>query len=191
MQKNEEFINIPKELYDTLIDSFQKVLGLYKENGELRGKIISLESTNKLLQSNLLNSSNQIDRTNFSNQTIDKLETDEIKNEDNNNFDSEELIFSTKKDTQKELKEIQNSSRLIGFWIFIFSIVGILGNFWVQNFTLLARDVYITFGVFTPFLIGGLLAVLNPKLPGILGWIFTFLTSTFFILNYFNILTVI
>ena len=192
MQDNNDFINIPRELYGTLVDSFQKVLDLYKENGELRGKIISLENTNKLLQTNYIKSSNQLDETKVSSETFGDIEVSGFKREEeNNNYESEELIFSTKKDSQQEIQEIKNSSRVVGFWIFMFSLVGILGNFWIQNFVLLARDVIITIGVFAPFLIGGLLAVLNPKLPGTLGWIITFLTSTFFVLNYFNFLTII
>lgn len=192
MQDNNDFINIPRELYGTLVDSFQKVLDLYKENGELRGKIISLENTNKLLQTNYIKSSNQLDETKVSSETFGDLEVSGFKREEeNNNYESEELIFSTKKDSLQEIQEIKNSSRVVGFWIFMFSLVGILGNFWIQNFVLLARDVIITIGVFVPFLIGGLLAVLNPKLPGTLGWIITFLTSTFFVLNYFNFLTII
>lgn len=192
MQDNNDFINIPRELYGTLVDSFQKVLDLYKENGELRGKIISLENTNKLLQTNYIKSSNQLDETKVSSETFDDIEVSGFKREEeNNNYESEELIFSTKKDSLQEIQEIKNSSRVVGFWIFMFSLVGILGNFWIQNFVLLARDVIITIGVFVPFLLGGLLAVLNPKLPGTLGWIITFLTSTFFVLNYFNFLTII
>ena len=192
MQDNNDFINIPRELYGTLVDSFQKVLDLYKENGELRGKIISLENTNKLLQTNYIKSSNQLDETKVSSETFGDIEVGGFKREEeNNNYESEELIFSTKKDSLQEIQEIKNSSRVVGFWIFMFSLVGILGNFWIQNFVLLARDVIITIGVFAPFLIGGLLAVLNPKLPGTLGWIITFLTSTFFVLNYFNFLTII
>lgn len=192
MQDNNDFISIPRELYGTLVDSFQKVLDLYKENGELRGKIISLENTNKLLQTNYIKSSNQLDETKVSSETFDDIEVSGFKREEeNNNYESEELIFSTKKDSLQEIQEIKNSSRVVGFWIFMFSLVGILGNFWIQNFVLLARDVIITIGVFVPFLIGGLLAVLNPKLPGTLGWIITFLTSTFFVLNYFNFLTII
>ena len=192
MQDNNDFINIPRELYGTLVDSFQKVLDLYKENGELRGKIISLENTNKLLQTNYIKSSNQLDETKVSSETFGDIEVSGFKKEEeNNNYESEELIFSTKKDSLQEIQEIKNSSRVVGFWIFMFSLVGILGNFWIQNFVLLARDVIITIGVFVPFLFGGLLAVLNPKLPGTLGWIITFLTSTFFVLNYFNFLTII
>jgi hypothetical protein len=192
MQDNNDFINIPRELYVTLVDSFQKVLDLYKENGELRGKIISLENTNKLLQTNYIKSSNQLDETKVSSETFGDIEVSGLKREEENkNYESEELIFSTKKDSLQEIQEIKNSSRVVGFWIFMFSLVGILGNFWIQNFVLLARDVIITIGVFVPFLIGGLLAVLNPKLPGTLGWIITFLTSTFFVLNYFNFLTII
>lgn len=192
MQDNNDFISIPRELYGTLVDSFQKVLDLYKENGELRGKIISLENTNKLLQTNYIKSSNQLDETKVSSETFGDIEVSGFKREEENkNYESEELIFSTKKDSLQEIQEIKNSSRVVGFWIFMFSLVGILGNFWIQNFVLLARDVIITIGVFVPFLLGGLLAVLNPKLPGTLGWIITFLTSTFFVLNYFNFLTII
>lgn len=189
------FIEIPKELYKTLIENFNKVVDVYKENGELRGKIISLEAEKKIL-ANLQNSA-QISSHERPQRLVEDIASQDSENSNINNaetFDSlksEELIFSTIEDEKKKEQSIKNSSRVIGFWIFLFSLLSIIGNFWFQNFSLLLRDIQITLGVFGPFMFGGILSILNPKLPGIVGWILSVSVSTFFALNYFEILNFI
>lgn len=195
--EKESFINIPRDLYDTLMDSFNKVISVYQENGELKGKLIALESEKKLLielQSNnnyqgVNNDTENQSNLLYKNENLQNFQNDEINlSETPDNEDSEELIFSTKKDSEASIKSIKNSSRIVGFWIFTLSLLSIFVNFWIQNFSLIARDIYITLGIFSPFMFGGLLAILNPKLPGTFGWILTFITSTFFTLHYFDIL---
>lgn len=195
--EKDSFINIPRDLYDTLMDSFNKVISVYQENGELKGKLIALESEKNLLIE--LQNNNNYQKVNnatenqskllYENENLQNFQNDEVNlSETSNNEDSEELVFSTKQDNEANIKSIKNSSRIVGFWIFTLSLLSIFVNFWIQNFSLIARDIYITLGIFSPFMFGGLLAILNPKLPGTFGWILTFFTSTFFTLHYFDIL---
>jgi len=191
----EGFIEIPKELYNTLVENFNKVVDVYKENGELRGKVISLEAEKKLLSK--FQNSTQISSPDSPKKFIEDFGAYNAEIDSNNGQEvhedqnSEELIFSTKEDAKKKEQSIKNSSRIIGFWIFLFSLLSIVGNFWFQNFSLLLREIQITLGVFGPFMLGGILSILNPKLPGIFGWFLTISISTFFVLNYFEVLNFI
>ena len=187
----DKFIEIPKDLYNTLLDNFNNVINVYKENGELRGKIIALETEKRFLIE--YNQTQQIPKKNqdFNDFEQDLTNTSEnLHSKDNSYKDDsyEEVIYSTKKDDEKLESKIKNSSRVVGFWIFIFSLGSIVGNFWLQGFEMLVRDVYINLGIFLPFLFGGIASILNPKLPGTIGWLISFLASSFFVLNYFGIL---
>lgn len=185
MDKN-NFIEIPKDLYNTLLDNFNNVLNVYKENGELRGKIIALETEKRFLIE--YNQTQQIPKKNQDFNDIEQEIVNESENSHSKDNSYEEVIYSTKKDDEKLESKIKNSSRVVGFWIFVFSLGSIVGNFWLQGFEMLVRDVYITLGIFLPFLFGGIASILNPKLPGTIGWLISFLTSSFFVLNYFGIL---
>ena len=195
---NDEKIEISGHFYNFLLDNLEKVSGLYSEIGELKEKIGyfqgRFELANSQSQNIELNSGKIHDKK--PDEFIEiQIKPEPIQNEPvliDSEITSENFLEETPDESvEKKNKEINSSLRRSGFWMFFVSTGTILANLWIRNFVLLQEELFTLLGVFGPVSIGGLVTVVRPKGPGLIGWLLLISTSISFVLDYFGILNVI
>ena len=105
----------------------------------------------------------------------------------------DEVVESDKleKEIVNKNKVINNQLRKIGFWIFFVSTASIFLNLWIRKFVILTNELINLLGVFAPISTGGLITIIRPKGPGIIGWLLLVATSIVFILNYFEVIIIL
>ena len=218
LNKNETILS--KEVYEFLISNLDKVTELYKEIGDLketvgylRGRLSISPSDNNLLGEGAVNNKSQstIDELTMPTQNLTSVEEEKeniinIDSENKNietiieNSNSESIHFSKDEVVESDRleKEVINKNRVIniqlrktGFWIFFVSTSSIFLNLWVRKFIILTNELINLLGVFTPISIGGLITIIRPKGPGIIGWLLLVATSVVFILNYFELIIIL
>ena len=218
LNKNETILS--KEVYEFLISNLDKVTELYKEIGDLketvgylRGRLSISPSDNNLLGEGAVNNNSPsiIDSLNTSTQNhpIVEGEKENIINIDTENKNIETIIENSNDESvhiskdevvefdklEKEIvnknKVINNQLRKIGFWIFFVSTASIFLNLWIRKFVILTNELINLLGVFAPISTGGLITIIRPKGPGIIGWLLLVATSIVFILNYFEMIIIL
>ena len=195
---NDEKIEISGYFYNFLLENLENVLGLYSEIGDLKEKIGyfqgRFELANSQSQNIELNSGKIHDKK--PDEFIEiQIKPEPIQNEPvliDSEITSENFLEETPDESvEKKNKEINSSLRRSGFWMFFVSTGTILANLWIRNFVLLQEELFTLLGVFGPVSIGGLVTVVRPKGPGLIGWLLLISTSISFVLDYFGILNVI
>ena len=195
---NDEKIEISGHFYNFLLDNLEKVSGLYSEIGELKEKIGYFQGRFELANSQSQNielNSGQIHNEKSDEFIENQIKPEPIQNEPvliDSEIRSENFLEEVPDESvEKKNKEINSSLRRSGFWMFFVSTGTILANLWIRNFVLLQEELFTLLGVFGPVSIGGLVTVVRPKGPGLIGWLLLFSISISFVLDYFGILNVI
>lgn len=195
---NDEKIEISGHFYNFLLENLDKVSGLYSEIGELKEKIGYFQGRFELANSQTENI--ELRPGNIQEKPLNETIDTSIKSEI---YESQPLIVESdiqhndflKEDVDeiadKRNKEINNSLRRSGFWMFFVSTSTILANLWIRNFVLLQKELFTLLGVFGPVSIGGLVTVVRPKGPGLIGWMILLSVSITFVLDYFGLVNLI
>lgn len=195
---NDEKIEISGHFYNFLLENLNKVSGLYSEIGELKEKIGYFQGRFELANSQSENI--ELSPGNIQEKPISEPIDTSIKSEI---YESQPLIVESdmqhndflKEDVDeiadKRNKEINNSLRRSGFWMFFVSTGTILANLWIRNFVLLQKELFTLLGVFGPVSIGGLVTVVRPKGPGLIGWMILLSVSITFVLDYFGLVNLL
>ena len=195
---NDEKIEISGHFYNFLLDNLEKVSGLYSEIGELKEKVGYFQGRFELANSQSQNielNSGKIHDKKPDEFIENQIKPEPIQNEPvliDSEITSENFLEETPDESiEKKNKEINSSLRRSGFWMFFVSTGTILANLWIRNFVLLQEELFTLLGVFGPVSIGGLVTVVRPKGPGLIGWLLLIAISISFVLDYFGILNVI
>lgn len=191
---NDEKIEISGHFYNFLLENLDKVSGLYSEIGELKEKIGYFQGRFEFANSQSENI--ELSPGNIQEKPLNETLDTSIKSEI---YESQPLIVESDiKDNDyfkenvdeiadKRNKEINSSLRRSGFWMFFVSTGTILANLWIRNFVLLQKELFTLLGVFGPVSIGGLVTVVRPKGPGLIGWMILLSVSISFVLDYFGL----